>query len=98
MKSTDSQQERLETLCRRVGVVRLDLFGSAARGAIEPGDLDVLVQFDEDSGGLFDRYFELKEGLEAIFGKPVDVVVERAIRNPYFRETVGRERRVLYAA
>jgi len=61
-------------------------------------DIDVLVQFERDTDGLFERYFELKEKLEEILGRPVDVVVEDAIKNPYFRLEVERSRRNIYAS
>jgi hypothetical protein len=38
------------------------------------------------------------ENLERLFGRPVDLVMARAIRNPYFLESVNRTRTVLYAA
>ena len=47
---------------------------------------------------LIDRYFELKEGLEALFSRPADVVMIEAIRNPYFRAAADASRRPLYAA
>ncbi len=83
----------LEALCRRFGVRRLELFGSAAQGRSpsQPGDLDFLVEFEQPTGpGCADRYFGLLEALEALFGRPVDLVVASAVRNPYFRESVER--------
>jgi uncharacterized protein with HEPN domain/predicted nucleotidyltransferase len=85
--------EELARMCRRYGVRQLDLFGSAARGNAEIGrsDLDFLVEFRPLSPGTrADAYFGLKEGLENLFGRPVDLVVQSAIRNPYFRRSVER--------
>jgi len=48
--------------------------------------------------GLFTRYFDLKEGLERIFGRFVDVVTEESIKNPYSRAGVERSRKNVYAA
>ncbi|OHB66218.1 MAG: hypothetical protein A2Y76_15480 [Planctomycetes bacterium RBG_13_60_9] len=85
-------------LCRRLKVVRLDVFGSAtSEGFGAESDVDVLVRFDRDGGGLFNRYFDLKEGLEKIFGRPVDVVVEDSLKNPFFKASVERSRRTVYA-
>jgi len=85
-------------LCQRLHVKRLDLFGSAAGETFSSdSDVDVLVEFDRRQGDLFNRYFELKEQLEALFGRSVDVVVDDAIRNPYFRAKVEQSRRVIYA-
>ncbi len=91
----------IAALSERLGVRRLDLFGSAAGPAFNPraNDIDVLVEFSTgDGAGSFDAYFALKEGLERILDRPVDVVAARSIRNPYFLEQVQRQRESLYAA
>ena len=48
-------------------------------------------------GGYGDAYFGLLEGLEMLFGGPVDLIVDSAIRNPYFRQRVEESRTQLYA-
>lgn len=92
----------LEGLCRRLGVRRLEVFGSAATGEFHPedSDIDFLVEFDPAviGPGYFRRYFDLKESLEQMFGRPVDLVINSAIRNPYFRQSVDRSKILLYAA
>ena len=91
----------LEGLCRRYGVRRLELFGSTAAGEDRPGtsDLDFLVEFDARPPGAYaDAYFGLLESLEALFGRPVDLVVASAIRNPYFLQAIERSKTLLYAA
>ena len=91
----------LEAPCRRFGVRRLEIFGSAASGAFraEESDLDFLVEFEGPVGrGYADRYFGLLEALESLFDRPVDLVVASAIGNPYFREMVDETRELLYAA
>jgi uncharacterized protein len=91
----------LENLCRRFGVRRLELFGSAAVGKYRPGesDLDFLVEFEELSPGTYaDTYFGLLEAIEELFGAPVDLVVASAIKNPYFRKSVDDTKALLYAA
>jgi predicted nucleotidyltransferase len=89
---------RIADLCRRVNVSRLDVFGSATDASFsDESDVDVLVRFERD-GGLFNRYFDLKEGLEEILGRPVDVIIEDAVRNPYFRAGIERSRKNVYAA
>lgn len=96
-----ARQPDIEVLCRRLGVLRLDAFGSVVAGALEEGsDLDFLVEFDLSAGieGYADRYFELLESLEQLFGRPVDLVVDSAIQNPYFRQSVDESRTQLYAA
>jgi predicted nucleotidyltransferase len=90
----------VEALCRELHVRRLDVFGSAAKGSFgADSDVDVLVEFDgRGDPDLFGDYFALREGLERIFERPVDVVVASSVRNPYFRAEVMRTRELLYAA
>lgn len=94
--------EAIRALCREYGVVRLELFGSAATGGFDPqrSDIDFLVEYppDYDFGPWLTRYFELKERLGALLGRDVDLVMAKAPRNPYFIQSVNESRRLLYAA
>ena len=95
------QRTQVEALCRRFQVQRLELFGSSLREDFRPedSDLDFLVVFQAGSWeGYADRFFGLKEGLEALFGRPVDLISASAVSNPYFREGIERGRALLYAA
>jgi predicted nucleotidyltransferase len=93
------KQPEIEVLCRRFRVTRLELFGSATGidHAEEDSDFDFLVDFDL-SGEVkaLDAYFGLKEGLQALLGRRVDLVMPSALRNPYFRAEVDRQRKPLY--
>ncbi len=91
----------LSELCRRYGVLSLSLFGSAARDDFDPqhSDYDFLVDFKTLAAGEYaDAYFGLLELLERLLGRPVDLVVASAIKNPYFRESVEQTKALLYAA
>jgi uncharacterized protein len=96
------EEHRIELaeLCRRYHVLRLSLFGSATRDDFDPqrSDLDFLVDFAAPPGQYADAFFGLLESLERLFGRPVDLVVASAIRNPYFRQSVDQTRTLLYAA
>jgi predicted nucleotidyltransferase len=95
------QLTEIEALCRRLHVRRLDVFGSAARGDFDPeaSDLDFLVEFEALPPVEYaDAYFSLREGLESLFGRPVDLVTAASIVNPYFRESVSSSRENVYAA
>ena len=93
-------------LCRQFGVRRLDLFGSAAAGAFDPAtsDLDFVATFvDTDAPNYAERYpnyaeryLNFADALEALFGRPVDVVIDRSIRNPHFRRAVEATRQPVY--
>lgn len=93
--------DELTRLCAKYDVLRLEVFGSAASGAYRPGDsdLDFLVEFRPLSPGAYaDAYFGLLAALERLFGCPVDLVVPKAIKNPYFLESVNRTRTLVYEA
>lgn len=73
---------------RRLGVRRLALFGSAARGTLrETSDLDFLVELHPKT---FDSYMDVKEFLETRFSEPIDLVLRSALK-PEFREEILRE-------
>ncbi len=96
----EERVDELQQLCIRYRVLRLDLFGSAATGNHHgESDLDFLVEFQTlPSGEYADAYFGLLEALELLFGHPVDLVVDSAIKNPFFRQRVDETRTLLYAA
>jgi len=91
----------LADLCARHQVYRLELFGSAARRDFDTqsSDIDFVVEFREMTPREHaDAYFGLLEELEALFGRPVDLVERRAIKNPYFLQSVDQDRVTLYDA
>jgi len=97
----EQNRQALERACVRHRVARLELFGSAAEGDFDPqaSDLDFLVEFlPLKSGEHADAYFALLESLEALFDRPVDLLMVGAIKNPYFLHSVNQTRRVVYAA
>ena len=82
-------------------MLRIELFGSATRADFNPehSDLDFLVTFAPLAQDEYaDAYFGLLEDLEALFGRHIDLVVEPAIQNPYFRQAVDATKVLLYAA
>jgi predicted nucleotidyltransferase len=96
-----AHREELRTLCRRFRVRRLDLFGSAARGDFDPvrSDLDFIVEFDRNAPqNPFDSYFGLKEGLEALLGRKVDLVELSAVRDPYLKASIEQSREPVFEA
>jgi uncharacterized protein len=77
-------------LTKRSGVNSLALFGSVARGtAGKDSDIDVLVGFDGPATS--ERYFGVQFYLEDLFGKPVDLITERALR-PELKPFIDRDR------
>lgn len=69
----ESHRDEVHRLCRRFGVHRLDVFGSAAGEAFDPrrSDIDLVVDFGPGvQPDLFNRYFGLQEALAALFARP----------------------------
>ena len=77
---------------------RLELFGSGVRDPENANDFDFLVDLGEPIPGRHAKaFFGLYEALQRITGKPVDLVTDRSIKNPYFRISVERNKRLIYA-
>jgi len=97
----EERRAELGALCRRLHVRKLDVFGSAARGDFDRqrSDVDFIVEFERSIPfHPFDAYFELKEELEALLGRNVDLVVDGTIKNPYRGASIERSREIVYAA
>ena len=95
------QGERLVQLCQRCNVKQLDLFGSATTSEFDPqrSDLDFLVLFEDMKPAAYARaYFDLREGLVELFGRPVDLLTNAGLKNPHLMRRVEAERYHLYVA
>ncbi|WP_159619244.1 nucleotidyltransferase family protein [Ruania rhizosphaerae] len=90
----------IESACERYGVARLRLFGSVLTDRFDPArsDVDFLVDFLPGRGDRFSDYFGLRDELSSIVGRNVDLVVTRAVRNPYFRASALQSAQDVYAA
>ena len=97
----ESQREPIAAACAKHGVLRLDAFGSAARGNFRPhdSDVDLLVEFRPmDPYARVDAYFELLDDLRSILGGKVDLVMADAVKNRYIAADIKRTKQVVYAA
>jgi len=97
----DDKREAIVGLCRKYGVIRLDVFGSVLRDDYRPGesDVDLLVDFGpRDPYALADDYFDMLDELRAVLGEPVDLVMVGAIKNPYILADIEQSKQPLYAA
>jgi predicted nucleotidyltransferase len=93
--------EEIALLCRRYQVRRLAAFGSILRGDFDPqrSDADFLVEFEPvPVAARIRNYLGLREELAALLSRPVDLVEDGAIRNPYILKAVADQEQVLYAA
>jgi hypothetical protein len=96
------QLAQIHALCHEYHVIRLEIFGSATRDDFDPerSDIDILVEFapGTDLGPWMTRFFELQERLTAVLGRKVDLLMAKAVHNPYLLRSINQERTLLYAA
>ena len=93
-------REAVAELSRRHHVSRLSMFGSGSTTSFDPerSDVDFLVEFASDSPSPFDDYFGLKEALESLLRRPVDLVAPQSLENPHFARSVTETMVEIYAA
>ena len=92
---------QLAQLCREHHVRRLEVFGSAAGADFDPlsSDLDFLVEFEAVTPVVYAQcYFSLKEAMEALFKRSVDLITPASLENPYFRASLAASSERVYAA
>ena len=98
MNMIDVNENKLIELCEKHNVKELYLFGSILSDRFnDSSDIDMLIQFYQiDLLEYFDNYMDLKEKLEQLFGRSIDLVENQAIRNPIFRKVIEREKQLVY--
>ena len=98
MNLIESNIERLRLLCHKHKVVQLFAFGSVLSNRFgADSDIDLIVDFkDVDLREYADNYFSLKEELEKLFNRKVDLLEAQAIRNPFFKESLDQQKRLVY--
>jgi hypothetical protein len=90
---------QIAAFCRKWKIVEFAVFGSVLREDFRPdSDVDVLVTFGPGGGISFDNRVDMLDELKAIFGRDVDLVEKKAIRNPFRRHSILTNKEVLYAA
>lgn len=96
----ENNREVIARLCRRHGVRRLEVFGSILSEDfdVERSDIDALVEFESEVAVSFSNFLDLKEALEVLFGRPVDLLELSAIRNRRLRHHIEQSKAPVYAA
>ncbi|HUB26354.1 MAG TPA: nucleotidyltransferase domain-containing protein [Tepidisphaeraceae bacterium] len=90
--------EKIAAFCRKWKVGQLSIFGSILRDDFTEGsDVDVLVTMLPESNLGWD-WLDMQADLATLFNRPVDLVFDDGLRNPYRRAEILRTRQVLYAA
>ena len=93
-------RDRLATLCRKYGVKKLSVFGSAARNEMTAGsDIDLLVEFNPESTTSLWDMSDMQREFSALFDdRPVELVPREVLNNPFRRQAIEPELRLLYEA
>lgn len=96
----EANRDAIARLCRQHGARRLEVFGSILRDDFNSSrsDIDVLVEFEPGIASDFSNFLDLKEALEALFERPVDLLELRAIRNRRLRHYIEQSKSPIYAA
>ena len=97
----EQHREAIAGICRRFGVRRLEVFGSAARATdVYPDTSDAdFLEFTPDNGLPFlHRLFGLQDARSHLLSRPIDLAEPSAVRSPYVRASIDRSREVVYGA
>jgi predicted nucleotidyltransferase len=102
IKLIEEHLDAIRALAEEYDVARLEVFGSATTDDfdLKRSDIDLLIEYKPGTnlGPWIKRYFELQERLEALLGRPVDLIMAGAPRNPYVIQSINETRQLLYAA
>lgn len=98
MNLIENYRNQIVELCDNHKVKELYLFGSVLSEKFnDSSDVDMLIQFSQvELLEYFDNYMDLKENLEKILNRRVDLIENQAIRNPIFRRVLDREKQLFY--
>ncbi|PQJ08721.1 nucleotidyltransferase [Flavipsychrobacter stenotrophus] len=98
MSIFDQNSAIIEKICVSHNVKKLYAFGSVLTEKFNSeSDIDLIVDFDVMEVEKYaDNYFDLKFSLQDIFKHPIDLLEEKALKNPYFRQSISQHRKVVY--
>ena len=98
MNTINQNISGIESLCKSHNVKKLYAFGSVVTENFnDKSDVDLIVSFGNVSLLEYaDNYFDLKFSLENLFKRQVDLIEEKAIKNPYFKTQVETKRKLIY--
>lgn len=90
--------DRIKTLCLAYNVKSLFAFGSVCTDRFDDkSDVDLLISFNPmDYGDYADAYYDLADKFEILFQRPVDLVTDKSLSNPYFIDSVNQTKTLLY--
>jgi uncharacterized protein len=99
MQFLDKHIIDIKTLCANHNVKHLYAFGSVLTSAFgDESDVDLIVDFKPIEVALYaDNYYDFKFSLQEILKRPIDLLEDKAIKNPLFRESLNLQRKLIYA-
>ncbi len=98
MTIVDQNIDKIRALCDKHKVTRLFVFGSVLTDNFDKSsDIDFLVDFyGVDLYDYADNYFDLKKSLEDLLNRQIDLLEEKALKNPYLKETIDSSKQLIY--
>ena len=98
MNLLDKHIVDIKKLCSHYKVKELYAFGSVLTNEFNnESDVDLVVDFDPIDTALYaDNYYDFKFSLQNILERPIDLLEEKAIKNPYFKQTLNQQRQLIY--
>ena len=98
MNEVEQKISSIKVLCKNHSVDKLFLFGSLlGKNYNDKSDIDFLVRFKNiELLKYADNYFDFKFSLEELFERPIDLLEEQSLKNPYFLEALNESKRLIY--
>lgn len=101
MKLIEMNIDKIIALCKKYKVAKLWVFGSILTPRFnDRSDVDFLVDFDEEHIELLDyadNFFDFIHAIEEVIGRKVDMIVNKSIRNRFFRQEVDQTRKLIWS-
>ena len=90
--------DHIRVICDQHHIQSLFAFGSVCSDRFDDtSDIDLLVSFKPlDFGDYADNYFQTADSFEKVFQRPVDLVTDKSLKNPYFIKSVNQSKILLY--
>ncbi len=100
MNLLQNNTEQINQLCKNYKVKNMYAFGSVLTNRFDKNsDIDLLVTFDNVSLEIYaDNYYDLKFSLEKLLNREIDLLEEKAIKNPYLKKSIDEHKKIIYAS
>lgn len=98
MRIIDKNRDKIRDLCNKHKVASLFVFGSILTDNFKKSsDIDLLVDFSGvNLYDYADNYFDLKISLEKLLKRQIDLLEDKAIKNPYLRKSIDSSKQIIY--